>query len=888
MLTNIKKAKFIFTNISISLVVLLVVYFFISKYFKHYNYTKNKYILKLNLLQSLSYKTVPDYIQSVKNNNLEQLKNIVTNFKSAQKIHTEVIDFVKTDNPNLYRNVLDYNKNNSLSINFNNDNSAKLNSYNNEFLYQILNSFLEIEKLHSAYSNYFIENNQLQNIKLEEFVDNSDNLIAAQNGNLNNSIANSDALNQALDENINIYSYEATVDKNFINNLIFKINNYNKIIRSIKSNINERYDNTISLLDFARIFLMISIFLLAFYIVFKSYIFYHKENLRLKSTTELFNNRILDYEKKLSYIKNQFNLYSNNVPALFWTTNNNLILKHISNKNFKYNKIYNESIINKSINNLPKNKFPFLLSKSDYIKCKNGEVIQKLINHSKTESYISILKPIKDDHNKFIGIMGISFDKKKTSHISDTLIKEKEKTTDLMVELNSQIKKLESQNSSKEEMVSNFSHELRTPLNAILDMEKLLSDKTFGQLNNKQIDSLNIIHQNSQHILNLVNNMLNFYKIQSGEMNLNKKSVNVLEFVNKITRMIAPLAKNKNIKIRQTISSKIYEAIFDEDLIKQLILNLLSNAIKFTREDGFIKVRVYSDETQKNINFEITDNGIGIRKSDLKVIFNPYQQAKQNITSNDGTGLGLSLVKKITDLHNGVIDVNSSINKGSTFIISFPSDITSFEEPKLEKSPSDHDFEDIDNEILSKNLPKNKLFGKYKIKDSLQPMSSDKFKNDGRISRNQRTLKNYNLSPKNIHVMIVDDDSSNKLILKHFFENKKFKVSSCSNGKDAIEFLAKLSFYNALPNIILIDAKMPILDGFATCEKIKLLPKIYSSIPIIIMSGLARAVDKEKALNSGACDYILKPLNLEKLLATINNINNSSVNLSNRKNKLEI
>lgn len=225
----------------------------------------------------------------------------------------------------------------------------------------------------------------------------------------------------------------------------------------------------------------------------------------------------------------------------------------------------------------------------------------------------------------------------------------------------------------KDEFMANMSHELRTPLNAILGLSESLLEETVGSVNSRQHKYLSTISESGRHLLELINDILDLAKIESGKMHLLLGTVNVRTLCEASLRIVDQLAKKKNQNLSLEIADGVKSIQADERRLKQMIVNLLSNAIKFTPEKGQVGIRVLIDDSQTFLKFEVWDTGIGIKEDELSNIFQPFIQLNSGLArETSGTGLGLALVAQMARLHGGNITVSSTVERGSCFVISLP------------------------------------------------------------------------------------------------------------------------------------------------------------------------------------------------------------------------
>ncbi|WP_319507729.1 PAS domain S-box protein [uncultured Methanolobus sp.] len=231
----------------------------------------------------------------------------------------------------------------------------------------------------------------------------------------------------------------------------------------------------------------------------------------------------------------------------------------------------------------------------------------------------------------------------------------------------------EESNKIKSEFIANMSHELRTPLNSVIGFSQVLSDKIFGDLNEKQMHySCNIL-KSGKHLLELINDILDVSKIESGKMEYTPEIIDFQEVMNEIIVLMDPLIKEKSIDFKVNMGFEKLEINADKVKMKQIMYNLLSNAIKFTPETG--KVWLDYEITNGNVQISVSDNGIGIPLEQQKAIFDPFKQVSSSTNrTHGGTGLGLAIVKYYVEMHSGEIHVESEVDKGSTFTLTIPVD----------------------------------------------------------------------------------------------------------------------------------------------------------------------------------------------------------------------
>jgi signal transduction histidine kinase len=229
---------------------------------------------------------------------------------------------------------------------------------------------------------------------------------------------------------------------------------------------------------------------------------------------------------------------------------------------------------------------------------------------------------------------------------------------------------LEAASRHKSEFLANMSHELRTPLNAIIGFSEVLTERMFGELNEKQDEYLKDIYASGTHLLSLINDILDLSKIEAGRMELELTDFNLPAALDNALTLVRERAGRRAIALQMNIDARVGQIQADERKVRQVILNLLSNAIKFTPEGGRIEVRAAS--VDGSVEVSVTDTGVGIAPEDQEAVFEEFRQVGTAEKKAEGTGLGLTLCRKFVELHGGRIWVKSQIGAGSTFTFTIP------------------------------------------------------------------------------------------------------------------------------------------------------------------------------------------------------------------------
>ncbi len=278
-----------------------------------------------------------------------------------------------------------------------------------------------------------------------------------------------------------------------------------------------------------------------------------------------------------------------------------------------------------------------------------------------------------------INVKDVMFNIVFINDITEVKEREKEKEQFLkiiqsnIVELNIANKELKKASRMKDEFLANMSHELRTPLNAILGMSETLLEETYGTLNSNQEKSVKTIEESGKHLLSLINDILDLSKIEAGKFEIQLSPVTVFPVCNACLTMIKQQAHKKHLQIITNFDSEVITINTDEKRLKQILVNLLNNAVKFTEEGKKIGINVLCDRKNNMVNFTVWDEGIGIAEKDMDRLFKSFTQIDSRLSRRyEGTGLGLALVARLTELLGGMVSVESTPGKGSRFTVKLP------------------------------------------------------------------------------------------------------------------------------------------------------------------------------------------------------------------------
>lgn len=284
------------------------------------------------------------------------------------------------------------------------------------------------------------------------------------------------------------------------------------------------------------------------------------------------------------------------------------------------------------------------------------------------------ITPLFDSSEKCINLVGTVHDITERKHAEEELKLHRDHLEELVkkrtAELEIEKEHAQSADHLKSAFLATMSHELRTPLNSIIGFSGILMQERPGTLNDEQKKQLGMVQNSARHLLSLINDVLDISKIEAGQLKMNVHAFNLPDLIYKVADIIRPFADKKNLRIMLSVDENISEIISDELRVKQILLNLVNNAIKFT-EVGSISLKCYSEGDF--VKMEISDTGMGIESDKIELLFKPFMQVDTGLTrTHEGTGLGLSICKKLTEMLNGKIEVESEYGSGSTFTVTLP------------------------------------------------------------------------------------------------------------------------------------------------------------------------------------------------------------------------
>lgn len=364
--------------------------------------------------------------------------------------------------------------------------------------------------------------------------------------------------------------------------------------------------------------------------------------------------------------------------AIFYLVPNELQLKFQTNnifeKTYKIDDKLTEILYTPTIKDISSNLKNLFLLKNHLITTRltiKGTVLGVLCLGRKNKPYTQDEQIIIETYSNIIA--NIIKDIELTqilSHQTKTLEKGLKETHKAYETIKQQNKKIKENEKLQNQFLANISHDLRTPLNSIICLSEILSNKMFGDLNDKQLEYIEDIRISGIRLLGMINEVLDITKLESKTISLNKTNINLTILSNEVINILKPLYNKKNIKIACEIPKDI-TMIGDYIKLQQVLFNIIGNAIKFSPENSTIEIKI--TQSNKNIAISIKDYGIGISKTNQKKIFKKFYQVENTLSKSElSTGLGLTIAKEFVKLHKGKIEVSSEIQKGTTFTIKLP------------------------------------------------------------------------------------------------------------------------------------------------------------------------------------------------------------------------
>jgi CheY-like chemotaxis protein/putative methionine-R-sulfoxide reductase with GAF domain/HAMP domain-containing protein len=436
---------------------------------------------------------------------------------------------------------------------------------------------------------------------------------------------------------------------------------------------------------------------------------------------------------------------------------------------------------------------------------------------------------------------------------ANLLEEQKERLENAKVDIENKAREVEITSKYKSEFLANMSHELRTPLNSILILAKLLSENKSKNLGEKEVDFSKNIYKSSVDLLNLINEILDLSKVESGKMELDIEPTPLKDISDSLTAMFTEVATNKSIEFSCEISNTLLEKSIQTDgqRLEQVLRNLLSNAFKFTGKGGKVALKIekaaanvrFRNSNLKNnsevLSFSVSDNGIGIPQEKFGIIFEAFQQVDGSTKRKyGGTGLGLSISRELASALGGEIQLHSEEGKGTTFTFFIP-------------------FEFDGSSIVN-------MEGKLEVKDKQKTVSVSKNENENVAETKLNANDDRNKIDENDRsVLIIEDDEEFAALLLDFVRERGYKGIVAHQGNTGLSYAR---YYK--PDAIILDMKLPVMNGDEVLKHLKNDPNVRH-IPVQIISGYDK---RKEGIELGAFDFNRKPISVEDLGNTFSKI----------------
>lgn len=369
---------------------------------------------------------------------------------------------------------------------------------------------------------------------------------------------------------------------------------------------------------------------------------------------------------------------------------------------------------------------------------------------------------------------------------------------------------------TRDEFLANVSHELRTPLTAILAFSDLLLRQLYGPLNARQRQALADIRDSGKHLLAVINDVLEFSRIETGQPVLDLQALDVASLCQDSVKLVEHVAKQKGVQISLDVDADVATVVGDERRMKQMLVNLLDNAVKFTPAGGAVGLEVRGDAGTNTMHFTVWDTGIGIAEADIERVFQPFVQLDSSLSRQyEGVGLGLALVYFLVELQGGSVSVTSKVGQGSRFTLTLP-------------------WERVGDGALKPA--------------SLEQMEA------GLLTESPPELHDHPL------ILVAEDNRLNRQVICEALATKGYRVITAHDGTMAVQAAREHH-----PDLILMDIQMPGVDGLEAMRLIRADAALHE-IPIIAVTALAMPGDRERCIGAGAIDYLSKPIEVLCLL----------------------
>ena len=436
-------------------------------------------------------------------------------------------------------------------------------------------------------------------------------------------------------------------------------------------------------------------------------------------------------------------------------------------------------------------------------KVKKNTTVRLLLQDNSYRTFKTNCSPVLGEGGKYAGVL-VSFD-------DITELEEKE------VQLRHSKLEAEEANRAKSFFLANMSHEIRTPMNAILGFADILK-RGYVKNEAESLKYLNIIHSSGKNLLDIINDILDLSKVESGHIEIEKLKIKPYYLIHEVLQVLKVNADEKGLALNFNAIGDLPEVIETDPVrMRQILLNLIGNAVKFTEKgDVSVTCRCEAKSSSSRFFIDVTDSGIGMTEESQQTIFDPFVQADNTVSRRfGGTGLGLAISHKLAQEMGGDIVVRSKPGEGSTFTFSLAAG----------------DLADV---------------------EFLSPEALDEIKQDARVVESSRWQFD------NARVLVVDDGAENRELVKFLLEGSGLVVDEAENGQVAVDMSTKTAY-----SVFLMDVQMPVMDGFTAAG---ILRKQGIKVPIVALTANAMQGYDEQCLAAGYSDYLSKPINIDALM----------------------
>lgn len=514
------------------------------------------------------------------------------------------------------------------------------------------------------------------------------------------------------------------------------------------------------------------------------------------------------------------------IPAMLWSCDPEGMITHFNQSCLAYTGLTQEEVLGIGwMKSLHPDSVSIMYQKwaEASTNCSHYEVeLQLRSSDGQYRWFLSRANPILDAQDQVVQWYGVNVDindRKKTelalqqaqTDLAVAHAELEQRVAQRTLELSRTNAELQQSNRAKSEFMAMMSHELRTPLTAVMGLSQALLEGVYGKLTDEQTARLEIIYESGEHLLKIINDILDLTKIETGRFDLRPGLVDIYALTQNCLLLIKESALKKQIQLSLTVESGIKLLLADEVRLKQMLLNLLSNAVKFTPDGGTIDFEVTNEQGGDVIRFSVRDTGIGIPPDKIHLLFQPFVQVDASLSRNyEGTGLGLALVRRLTEQMGGSVGVESQLGLGSCFWFCIPFVLA---------SPEAH---------------------------------SEMAMRPAHTANGNKGL-----------ILIAEDNPSNLGVIHDYLLVHAYRMVTAVNGNEVLVCAKEFR-----PDLILMDIQMPQMDGL---EVIRILRRDtdFAHTPIIALTALVMPGDREKCLEAGADDYLEKPISLRLLLSTL-------------------